>query len=103
MRGRRRFLKDNYLDIVYRRFFYEAVAVGRIPAPGFLFDPAIEAAYLGHEWTWDAAGLLDPLREMKATEGRLSLNLTSREQEKAESTAATGASRSARSAKSATC
>lgn len=44
----------------------EAVARGRIDAPGFFTDPAIRAAYLGAEWIGPSQGQLDPVKEITA-------------------------------------
>lgn len=44
----------------------EAVARGRIYAPGFFDNPAIRAAYLGSEWLGPSAGQLDPVKEITA-------------------------------------
>ena len=44
----------------------EAVARGRIYAPGFFTDPAIRAAYLGSEWLGPSQGQLDPVKEITA-------------------------------------
>lgn len=44
----------------------EAVARGRIYAPGFFQNPAIRAAYLGSEWLGPSQGQLDPVKEITA-------------------------------------
>ena len=44
----------------------EAVARGRIQAPGFFENPTIRAAYLGSEWLGPSQGQLDPTKEITA-------------------------------------
>jgi capsid protein len=44
----------------------EAIARGRIFAPGFFTDPVIRAAYLGSEWIGPSQGQLDPIKEIEA-------------------------------------
>lgn len=65
-RARRGWLADHFCQPIYEAWMHEAVALGRIPAPGFLQDPAIRAAYLGSEWVGDAQGQIDPLKEAQA-------------------------------------
>ena len=62
----RAWLVDNFLKEVYRNWMYEAVTIGRIYAPGFLTDPAIQKAYLGSTWTGPTKGQIDELKEVKA-------------------------------------
>lgn len=51
---------------VYEIWLAEAVALGRIKAPGFLTDPLIRQAYLGSEWIGPSQGMLDPTKEIQA-------------------------------------
>jgi lambda family phage portal protein len=44
----------------------EAVARNLLPAPGFLTDPLMRAAWLGTEWHGPGQAQIDPLKEMKA-------------------------------------
>lgn len=53
---------------IYTSWFTEAVARGRISAPGFFSDPRIRAAYLRHEWNGPVMPNLDPVREATAME-----------------------------------
>jgi len=62
-RSRRKWLADNFCQPVYEAWFYEAVALGRISAPGFMRDPAMRAAYLGAEWIGPTKPVLDVLKE----------------------------------------
>ena len=54
----------------------EAVAFGRLDAPGYFDDPAIRRAYLGSEWIGDAPGSLDPLKEAQAAVLKIEKNLS---------------------------
>jgi lambda family phage portal protein len=65
-KARRFWLADALCRPVYEMWLTEAVAMGRISAPGFLQDPAIRHAYLGSEWVGDAPGALDPMKEAQA-------------------------------------
>lgn len=44
----------------------EAVARGRIKAPGFFGDPLLRDAWFGARWIGPVQGSLDPLKEAKA-------------------------------------
>lgn len=63
---RREWLGDNFCRPLYEIWMSEAVARGRIYAPGFFDNPAIHAAYLGSEWLGPSQGQLDPVKEITA-------------------------------------
>jgi len=63
---RREWLADDFCRPVYEVWLSEAVARGRIYAPGFFDNPAIRAAYLGSEWLGPSQGQLDPTKEITA-------------------------------------
>ena len=65
-RMRRNWLTDDFCRPVYEIWLTEAVARGRISAPGFLTDPIIRQAYLGSEWIGPSQGQLDPTKEVQA-------------------------------------
>lgn len=65
-RMRREWLTDDFCRPVYEIWLTEAVARGRISAPGFLTDPIIRQAYLGSEWIGPSQGQLDPTKEVQA-------------------------------------
>jgi lambda family phage portal protein len=65
---RRRWLGEYLCDPVREAVLSEAVARGRIVAPGFFSDPAIKAAWLGCEWTGAPRGSIDPSKEVAAAE-----------------------------------
>lgn len=69
---------------IYEAWLTEAVAIGRISAPGFFTDPIIRKAYLGAKWIGSSAGQLDPLKEVNAQKIAVESGFTTREQATAE-------------------
>lgn len=69
---------------IYEQWLSEAVAAGRIEAPGFFDDPAIRQAWCGCEWTGASMGHVDPRKEVEAAEARIRNNITTQEQEASE-------------------
>lgn len=67
-RKRRAWLVVEFCQPVYEAWLYEAVARGRIVAPGFMTDPAIRKAYCGTVWTGPSQPALDPKKENEAFE-----------------------------------
>ena len=80
-RMRREWLTDDFCRPVYEIWLTEAVATGRISAPGFLTDPIIRQAYLGSEWIGPSQGQLDPMKEVQAAVLAMDNNLTTGEAE----------------------
>lgn len=75
-KGRRAWLAAMFCQPVYEAFMDEAVAKGRILAPGYFDDPALRAAYLRTNWVGDSQGQIDPMKEVSAAKERLALLLT---------------------------
>ncbi len=65
-RRRRAWLKRSLCEPVYEWAITEAVARGRLSAPGFFADPLIRQAYLGCDWIGASRIQLDPLKEANA-------------------------------------
>lgn len=80
-RMRRDWLTDDFCRPVYELWLTEAVARGRISAPGFLTDPIIRQAYLGSEWIGPSQGQLDPTKEVAAAVTAIENGLSTREAE----------------------
>ena len=80
-RMRREWLTDDFCRPVYEIWLTEAVARGRISAPGFLTDPIIRQAYLGSEWIGPSQGQLDPTKEVQAAVMAIDNGLSTREAE----------------------
>ena len=69
---------------IYEQFLAEAVALGRIDAPGFFDDPAVRQAWCGCIWMGASMGHVDPLKEINAAALRIANNITTQEQEASE-------------------
>ena len=80
-RMRREWLTKNFCRPVYEIWMTEAVARGRIVAPGFLTDPLIRQAYLQSEWIGPSQGQLDPTKEVAAAISAIENGLSTREAE----------------------
>lgn len=65
-RMRRKWIEEKFCQPVYELWLAEAVARGRIKAPGFFDDPLVRAAWCSAHWIGPVQGHLDPLKEIKA-------------------------------------
>lgn len=65
-RMRRTWLANDFCQPIYEEWLAEAIAKGRIYAPGFFTDPMVRKAYCKAEWHGPSQGLLDPLKEVNA-------------------------------------
>lgn len=63
---RRKWFTSDFCRPIYEIWLAEAVARGRILAPGFFNNAAIRKAYLGSEWIGPSQGMLDPTKEIEA-------------------------------------
>lgn len=77
---RREWFVADFCAPIYEIWLSEAVARGRISAPGFFSDPAVRAAYLGVEWIGPSQGQLDPTKEITAEILAIGEAITTREQ-----------------------
>ena len=77
---------DDFCQPIYERWFAEAVAKGRISAPGFFSDPAIAKAYMKCTWTGPARTNLDAEKEINAAILRIREGISTAEQETAQMT-----------------
>jgi lambda family phage portal protein len=64
-------LADEYCQPIWDEVITEAIARGRLAAPGFFADPLIRMAYLGCDWTGDAPGQIDETKAIKAASLRI--------------------------------
>lgn len=62
----RKWFVDDFCSPVYGIWMAEAVARGRISAPGFFQDPLVRNAWMGCEWIGPTQGQLDPVKEVTA-------------------------------------
>ena len=77
----RQHLTDNLLRLIYEVWMWEAVATGRINAPGFFADPLIRAAYLGSDWIGPAKGQIQEQAEVEAASLRVEKGFSTLQQE----------------------
>lgn len=77
----REWLAGSFNQSIFENWMYEAVAVGRVKAPGFFSDPAITRAYCKADWIGPAKGMIDELKEVEAAKERISLTLTTHAEE----------------------
>ena len=78
---RRSFMAARFCQPIYEEFLSEAVAMGRLPLPGFFADPAVRAAWCKAEWAGDGPGSIDPQKEVTAAEGRVRLGISTLDRE----------------------
>ena len=64
----------------------EAVANGRIEAPGFFDDPLIRKAWCNADWFGPTMSILDPVKDMNGSTLRVQNGVSTREREAAEMT-----------------
>ena len=81
---RRTWLVQTFCQPIYEEWLAEAVATGRVTAPGFFNDPAVRAAWCGAEWFGPTQGHLNPLQEANAAKVRIETVISTREREAAE-------------------
>lgn len=82
----RNWIANDFCQPIYEEWFAEAVAKGRILAPGFFDDPIIRKAYCGAEWNGPSQGQLDPVKEVQAAELRVQNRFSTRQRETVELT-----------------
>jgi len=79
--ARRNWLSDNFCQPLYEIWLAEAVALGRILAPGFFADPMVRKAYSGALWNGPGKGMINEKEESLAMEKRIELGVTTAEEE----------------------
>jgi lambda family phage portal protein len=75
-RIRREWIAVKLCQPVYEEWLADAVASGRISAPGFFSDQAIRKAWCGSKWSGDGPGAIDPMKEAQAARERMDIGLT---------------------------
>ena len=76
----------DFCQPIYEEWLSEAVAKGRVNAPGFFNDPIIKHAYCTAEWNGPGMRQLDPKKEVEAAELRVEGGFSTRQRETAELT-----------------
>ena len=75
---RRAWLVARLCEPVYEAWMDEAVATGRIIAPGYFEDPIIRQAWLGCRWIGPARGMIDETKEVDAARMKVELGISTR-------------------------
>lgn len=83
---RRIWFARDFCQPVYEVWLAEAVAIGRIEAPGFFDDPLIRKAWCSAEWFGPTMSILDPVKDVNGSHLRVLYGLSTREREAAEMT-----------------
>lgn len=79
-RMRRDWFVSDFCQPVYNKWLDEAVAIGRINAPGYFNNPLIRKAWQGAIWQGPAPGMLDPTKEIEAEEKAIANGFSTRQQ-----------------------
>ena len=82
----RDWFSDDFCQPVYEAWLAEAVARGRIKAPGFFGDPAIRKAYADCKWNGPSRTALNPSQEVEAAVKRVDAGFSTAEEETAQLT-----------------
>lgn len=83
---RRTWFANDFCQPIYDMWLAEAIAIGRVKAPGFFNDPLIRKAWTRAEWIGPAPGQIDPVKEVKAASLRVENGFSTREKETTELT-----------------
>lgn len=82
----RDWFSDDFCQPIYEAWMAEAVALGRIHAPGFFSDPAIRKAYTDCKWNGPSRTALNPSQEVEAAVKRVDAGFSTAEEETAQLT-----------------
>jgi len=82
----RSWLANDFCQPIFEEWLAEAVAKGRISAPGYFADVTVRKAYNGAEWNGPAQTSLDPTKEVKAAQMRVESAFSTRDKEAQELT-----------------
>ena len=82
---RKSYFETDFLQPIYEQFLTEAIAIGRIDAPGYFDDANKKRAWLNAEWYSPISKALDAQKEINASILRLQNGLSTYEKEIAES------------------
>lgn len=82
----RAFISGDFCQPFYDALIGEAIALGRLSAPGFFQDPLVRRAWLGADWIGPPQGQLDPESEAAAAEKWIDLGVKTKGEVTAEVT-----------------
>lgn len=85
-RDRRDWFAHDFCQPVYETWLFEAVATGRIQAPGFFTDPIRRKLWSQTIWIGPSPGQIDPTKEVQAAVMRINNGFSTHERETAELT-----------------
>jgi lambda family phage portal protein len=85
-KARRSWFVKDFCQPIYEEVITEAVAKGRLCAPGFWLAPETRKAWLRAEWYGPTQGQIDPLKEVNASKIRVEQGFSTRARETAELT-----------------
>ncbi|MGG1392319.1 phage portal protein [Brevibacillus brevis] len=85
-RDRRDWFSHDFCQPVYETWLFEAVATGRIKAPGFFNDPVMRKLWGQAIWIGPSPGQIDPEKEVDAAVKRINNGFSTHERETAELT-----------------
>ena len=77
---RRSWFVNDFCQPIYEIWLTEAIARGRIQAPGFFDDPLVRDAWCGARWIGPVQGQIDPRKEVDAALLQISHGLKTHEQ-----------------------
>ena len=83
---RRTWFARDFCQPIYEQWLTEAIALGRVKAPGFFDDLRIRRAWCNAEWYGPVMGVLDPVKEAQGAELRVKNGWSTNEKEAAEMT-----------------
>ena len=83
-RTERTYTVDHHCQPIYEWVIGEAVLRGYLEAPGFFEDPLARQGWCGATWTGPTRGHLNPAQESNAMEKRLTIGVSTLEEETAE-------------------
>ncbi|MBR3740575.1 MAG: phage portal protein [Clostridia bacterium] len=81
VRRYRQHFTQRFNQPIYEQWLAEAVALGRIDAPGFFDDPAVRDAWCGCQWIGTSQGHVQPVQEANAAKIRMETGISTGEQE----------------------
>jgi len=84
VRYERQAMGDGWYQPIYEAWLDEAVAIGRVAAPGYFEDPVIRQAWRGSMWYGDAVGEIDETKQIDAAQKRIDARLSTRQRESLE-------------------
>lgn len=83
---RRKWFANDFCQPIYENWLAEAVAIGRVQAPGFFENARLRQAWCGADWFGPTMSILDPVKDVNGSALRVAYGLSTRTKEAAEMT-----------------